>query len=101
MFCRDSQNVLSLAIVAARAVDMAPGWHPHLPSFNLVTLYEASFRISSRVSAQPQSRKERDAADRSRYPVAIDQDRSTPINFAESINFSPLQKIRTQRSWQA
>jgi hypothetical protein len=39
---------------------------------------------------------EHDAADRSRYPLAIDQDNSTPINFAESINFPPFQKIRTQ-----
>jgi hypothetical protein len=40
---------------------------------------------------------EHDAADRSCYPLAIDQDNSTPINFAESINFSPFQKIRTHR----
>jgi hypothetical protein len=38
---------------------------------------------------------EHDAADRSRYPLVIDQDNSTPINFAESINFPPFQKIRT------
>jgi hypothetical protein len=41
--------------------------------------------------------REHDAADRSRYPLAIDQDSSTPINFAESINFSPFQKIRTHQ----
>jgi hypothetical protein len=40
---------------------------------------------------------EHDAADRSHYPLAIDQDNSTPINFAESINFPPFQKIRTHR----
>ena len=38
---------------------------------------------------------EHDAADRSRYPLTIDPGSSTPINFAESINFSPFQKIRT------
>jgi hypothetical protein len=42
---------------------------------------------------------EHDAADRSRYPLVIDQDNSTPINFAESINFPPFQKIRTHRRW--
>jgi hypothetical protein len=44
---------------------------------------------------------EHDAADRSRYQLAIDQDSSTPINFAESINFSPFQKIRTHRRFDA
>jgi hypothetical protein len=39
---------------------------------------------------------ERDAADRSRCPLAIDQGSPTPINFLETINFSPFQKIRTQ-----
>jgi hypothetical protein len=38
---------------------------------------------------------ERDAAGRSRYPLAIDQDSSTPSNFVETISFSPFQKIRT------
>jgi hypothetical protein len=35
---------------------------------------------------------ERDAADRSRYQLGIDQDNSTPINFAESINFFAVLK---------
>jgi hypothetical protein len=70
---------------------------PHLPSFNLVTLYEASFRFSSPVKHSLNPTKERDAADRSCYPLTIDQDRSTSINFAKSINFSMSQKIRTQR----
>lgn len=52
---RDSQNGLSLAIVAARVV----------------------------------------AIRHRRYPLNADPDRSTTINLAESINFSPFQKIRT------
>jgi len=40
-------------------------------------------------------RKERDAAGRSCYPLAIDQDRFSSINFVKSINFSLFQKIRT------
>jgi hypothetical protein len=35
---------------------------------------------------------EHDAADRSRYQLATDRDSSTPINFAESINFSTVLK---------
>jgi len=38
------------------------------------------------------------ASDRERYPHSIDPDSATGTNLAESIKFSPSQKIRTHRT---
>jgi hypothetical protein len=67
-------------------------------SFNRLTFGDAAFRISSLARVKLHARIQRDAADRRRDPLATDPDSLVAINFAESIDFSPSQKIRTIRT---
>jgi hypothetical protein len=68
---------------------------PASPQLHSRVQHDAAFRNSTRASAKPHARTERELR-RQALPAAIDPDSSAATNFARSINFSPFQKIRTQ-----